>query len=313
MGSGSLVSGIIIFLNEEKYLREAIASVFAQTYPNWELLLVDDGSTDASTSIAKQYAAQYPGKVRYLEHCKHQNRGMSASRNLGIAHANGDFVAFLDADDVWLPQKLTEQVALFHTHPEAGMVYGRTVIWHSWSGNFRDRQRDHFLDIGVPPDQLVLPPLLFFLLLQNKAQTPTTCNALLRRKVLRQVGGFEESFRGMYEDQVLFAKIHLQVPVYVSGACWAKYRQHPESCSLTTAHGQDYCSTRLLFLEWLSSYLTQERIDPNSRAWKALQRELWICRHPGYFRLLYYYWYWKGWVVRLFRFIRQGRLHDRWV
>jgi glycosyltransferase involved in cell wall biosynthesis len=308
-----LVSGIIIFFNGEKYLEEAIASIFAQTYPNWELLLVDDGSTDASTSIAKRYAAQYPGKVRYLEHFEHQNRGMSASRNLGIAHAKGEFIGFLDADDVWLPQKLADQVALLHAYPEAGMVYGRTLIWHGWTGNLRDQQQDHFLDLGVSPDQLVRPPLLLCVLLQNKAQTPTTCNALLRREVLQQVGGFEESFRGMYEDQVLFAKIHLQVPVYVSGACWAKYRQHSESCSLTTAHGQDYCSTRRPFLEWLSSYLRQKRIDRNAPVWKVLQRELWLCRHPGYFRLLNSYWFWGGWIARFFRPIGQERPHERWM
>ena len=301
MGNRPLVSGIIIFFNGEKYLEEAIASVFAQTYPNWELLLVDDGSTDASTSIAKRYAAQYPGKVRYLEHCKHQNRGMSASRNLGIAHANGDFVAFLDADDVWLPQKLTEQVAVFDAYPKAGMVYGRTLIWHSWSSDQRDHLHDYLMDLGVLPNQLVQPPNLFIVLLQNKSQTPTTCNALLRRQALIQVGGFEESFRGMYEDQVLFAKIHLQVPVYVSDACWAKYRQHPESCSSTVALSQDYCSTRLPFLEWLSSYLTQKKIDPHSLVWKVLERDLWLCQHPGYFRLLTSYWYWRGWVVRFFR------------
>ncbi|MEW6297495.1 MAG: glycosyltransferase family A protein [Thermodesulfobacteriota bacterium] len=313
MADGPLVSAIIICFNGEKYLAESVASIFAQTYANWELLLVDDGSTDASTSIAKRYAAQYPKQICYLEHPGHQNRGMSASRNLGIAHAKGEFVAFLDADDVWLPHKLAEQVALLLAHPEAGMVYGRTLIWHSWTGNPCDQQRDHFLDLGVSPDQLVRPPMLFGVLLQNKAQTPTTCNALFRREVFRQVGGFEESFRGMYEDQVLFAKIHLQVPVYVSGACWAKYRQHPESWSVKTVRSQDYCATRRPFLEWLSSYLTQKGVNPRTLAWQTLQRELWLCRHPGYFRLLHSYWCWRGWIARFFCPVGQKRPHERWV
>ena len=67
--------------------------------------MVDNGSTDRSTDIALQYAAHYPGRVRYLEHAGHQNRGMSASRNLGIKNAAGAYIALLDADDVWLPQK----------------------------------------------------------------------------------------------------------------------------------------------------------------------------------------------------------------
>ncbi|HEX8089705.1 MAG TPA: glycosyltransferase family 2 protein, partial [Blastocatellia bacterium] len=101
MSDNSLVSVIIIFLNAEEFIAEAIESVFDQTYSDWELLLVDDGSTDASAEIALRYAAGYRGRVRYLEHEGHQNRGMSASRNLGIASARGEFVAFLDADDVW--------------------------------------------------------------------------------------------------------------------------------------------------------------------------------------------------------------------
>src|SRR5919109_4752706 len=92
-----LVSIIIPFLNAEKFIQEAIESVFAQTYDNWELFMVDDGSTDASTEIARGYAQQNPEKVRYLEHLGHQNRGISASRNLGLSHAKGQYVAMLDA------------------------------------------------------------------------------------------------------------------------------------------------------------------------------------------------------------------------
>ncbi|MDJ0799822.1 MAG: glycosyltransferase family 2 protein, partial [Calothrix sp. MO_167.B12] len=96
------ISCIIIFFNAgEQFFIEAIESVFAQTYENWELLLVDDGSTDGSTEIALRYAQKYPEKVRYLEHKEHQNRGMSATRNLGIRHAKGEYITFLDADDVW--------------------------------------------------------------------------------------------------------------------------------------------------------------------------------------------------------------------
>src|SRR5688572_9625007 len=101
MSDQPLVSAITIVLNGEKYIEVAIASVRAQTYDRWELLLVDDGSTDSSTQISKEYTKRYPEKIRYLEHDGHANRGMSASRNLGVAHARGQFVAFLDSDDVW--------------------------------------------------------------------------------------------------------------------------------------------------------------------------------------------------------------------
>src|SRR6266545_5517239 len=112
------VSVVIIFLNAAKFIEEAISSVFAQTYNGWELLLVDDGSTDGSTQIARKYAASYPGKIFYIAHEGHKNRGMSASRNLGIRHARCEYVAFLDGDDVWLPHKLREQVAIMRAQPK---------------------------------------------------------------------------------------------------------------------------------------------------------------------------------------------------
>jgi glycosyltransferase involved in cell wall biosynthesis len=274
-----LVSAVIIFLNAEKFIEEAIESVVAQTYAHWELLLVDDGSTDSSTAIAQRYVAQYPDKVRYLEHEAHQNKGMSASRNLGIRHARGEYVAFLDADDAWLPVKLEQQVAIMESQPKAAMVYGWTLIWYSWTGRSEDAGRDHFYELGVAPDSLIEPPALFFLLLENKVQTPTTCNALIRRSVFEEIGGFEDSFRGMYEDQAFFAKIHLRAPVFVAGECWAKYRQHSESCSLNTDINQDYYATRLPFLEWLENYLSQQNVQDH-QVLKTLQWELWQSHHP---------------------------------
>ena len=138
-----LVSVTIIFLNAERFIEEAIRSVLRQTYANWELLLVDDGSTDGSTEIARSYTEHESGKVRYLEHDRHENRGMSASRNLGIRYSQGKHIAFLDSDDVWLPHKLEQQVAILHAHPEAGMVYGGSQYWHSWTGSAENTESDY--------------------------------------------------------------------------------------------------------------------------------------------------------------------------
>ena len=80
-------------------------------FDDWELILVDDGSTDASTAMAKAWAASDPARIRYIEHDGHENLGMSASRNLGVAVARGRYVAFLDCDDVWLPSALAHRTA----------------------------------------------------------------------------------------------------------------------------------------------------------------------------------------------------------
>src|SRR5262245_28935708 len=117
-----LVSVVIIFLNAEKFLQEAIASVLTQTYPNWELILVNEGSVDASIDIAMSHARSRPKKIRYFTHEGRVNLGMSASRNLGIENARGTYIAFLDADDVWMPAKLEEQVAILENEPAVAMV-----------------------------------------------------------------------------------------------------------------------------------------------------------------------------------------------
>src|SRR5215213_2472495 len=99
----------MIFLNEERFLEEAVQSVFDQQLGDWELILVDDGSTDRSTLMARDLAAR-DDRVRYFDHPGHENRGMSASRNLGVARATAPYIAFLDADDVWTSDKLADQV-----------------------------------------------------------------------------------------------------------------------------------------------------------------------------------------------------------
>jgi hypothetical protein len=103
----------------------------------------------------------------------------------------------------------------------------------------------------------------------------------------------------MYEDQVVFAKIDLEFPVYVSSKCWAKYRQHPESSSMLPFDSQNYCSTRLPFLTWLSAYLDEKGVQRNSPLQKAVQREMWICRHPGYLPVLNQYRQRKEQIVAL--------------
>ena len=196
-----LVSVVMIFLNGRPFIEQAIESVVSQTYRNWELLLVDDGSSDGSTELAQRYAAEDPDRVRCLCHAQHANLGMSASRNVGINAARGPYVAFLDADDVWLPEKLEQQVALLEAHREAGMVYGPAEFWHSWNDETKDRQHDSIQDVSVQPDTLIQPPNLLTLFLKREGVTPSPSGILVRREVLAATGGFEESFRAMHEDQ----------------------------------------------------------------------------------------------------------------
>jgi hypothetical protein len=279
MSSRPWVSAIIIFLNAAQFIQEAIESVFAQTYDHWELLLVDDGSTDGSTAIALRYAHQYPQRVCYLEHPGHQNLGMSASRNLGISNAKGAYIAFVDADDVWLPSKLEQQVAVLDSQPEAGMVYAPTLYWYSWTGNPEDRARDYVPKLGLEPHTLVKPPTLLTLFLREEAKPPGTCSVLLRREVIEDVGGFVERFRGLYEDQAFFAKVCLRVPVFVVGEHSARYRQHPHSCCAIAAHTGAQAPAELQYLHWLAEYVCRQ-VQKDGEAWSVLAKLLWPYRHP---------------------------------
>jgi glycosyltransferase involved in cell wall biosynthesis len=279
-----MVSVIIIFCNAERFIAEAIESVLAQTYDHWELLLVDDGSTDRSRMTALRYVAQYPDKVHCLEHEGHQNRGMSAARNLGIHHAQGQYVALLDADDVWLPHKLAQQVVLLNSQPDVGMVYGATQWWYSWTGRPEDRHRDFVHPLGVASDTLIQPPSLLVRFLRNEGISPCTCSILARREVLDRIGGFEESFRGLYEDQAFCAKICLDMPILASSACWYRYRQHPDSASAVAQRTGQHRAARLVFLNWLAAYLTDHEVK-DMEVWRALETELWQCRHPLLTRL----------------------------
>lgn len=269
--SDPLVSVVMIFLNAALYLGEAIDSVLTQRYGAWELLLVDDGSTDGSGEIAQAYAARHPGRIHYLQHPRSENRGMSASRNLGVSHARGRYVAFLDADDTWAPGTLAEQVALLEAHPDTALVYGRLLWWHSWTGHPDDQDRDFIEGLGVEADRQIDPPGLLWRFLLNRAAVPS--GIMVRRQVIEEVGGFEESFRGEYEDQVLCAKICARYPVYASNRCWYRYRQHPDSCVAEGIRSGRTEAARLTFLRWLAAYLRQQGVrDP--RIWSALALEM---------------------------------------
>jgi glycosyltransferase involved in cell wall biosynthesis len=117
MKNRSLVSVIIPVYNEERYLAQAIESALAQTYRPVEIIIVDDGSTDDSAQVAKRFTSS----VQYF-HQPHS--GLGAVRNYGADLAKGNYLAFLDADDIWMENKLTLQMAVLQSNPEADFVFG---------------------------------------------------------------------------------------------------------------------------------------------------------------------------------------------
>jgi glycosyltransferase involved in cell wall biosynthesis len=270
--------------NAALFMEEAVESVLAQTYANWELLLINDGSTDGSTEIAERYTEQYPERIRYLEHPNRANRGASASRNVGIKHARGEYIALLDADDVWLPNKLEEQVPLLEVHPDVGSLYGNTLYWYSWTGHPADLEKDFLPRLGFPPNTVLLPPRLLVENLKGRAAVPCTCSLLMRRSVVEEVGGFDEGFHSVFTDQSFYAKLFLAAPVLVSDQCWDKYRRHDDSsCSVMEREGQLH-TRRLVYLNWVSNLLTERGLT-HGELWQALQEALQPYRHPRVYQM----------------------------
>jgi len=160
-----LVSVIIPVYNCEHYLAEAIESVLAQTYRPIEVIVVDDGSMDNSATITRSYSG--------IQYIYQSNQGVAVARNTGIAAARGDFISFLDADDIWSPNKLAVQVAYLLEHPNVVFTIGRI---------------QNFLEEGVD-----LPPRVIKSLLKEKQIGLMTMVAY--KTVFEQICGFDSSYR----------------------------------------------------------------------------------------------------------------------
>lgn len=253
-----VVSVITPFLNAGHFLAETVESVVGQRFRDWELLLVDDGSSDDSTRIAREAATREP-RIRYLEHPGHANRGKSTSRNLGIAAARGRYLAFLDADDVFLDDKLEHQVALLDAGADLVVTYGTTEYWFGWDRDTPAPEPDRIGKLGVTPGRSYDPPALLVGYLRDPGTVPCICALLSRRDTARSVGGFDESIQDLYEDQVFIAKMVLAGAVYVDSHCGERYRQHEASTSAIAEREGRYHPTRVneprrVFLEWLEGY-----------------------------------------------------------
>lgn len=277
------VSVITPFLNVSDYLEETIESVLEQSFEDWELILVNDGSTDSGPEIARAYASRHPDRITLLEHPGRANRGSSESRNLGAEAARGEWLAYLDADDVWRPGKLAEQVRIVREHPEVGLVVGASLYWRSWRGP--EAGRDEIIPVGAPQDTVIEPPRLHAVLYPlHTGAAPTPSSVLVRAELVRRLGGWEGEFPTAYDDQAFLSKLYLETPAYVSSRCWDRYRQRPDSCMVLELGPRDYHRHRRRFLEWFERYLAARGLA-DSPCWADLQRALRRYRQPVRHRL----------------------------
>jgi glycosyltransferase involved in cell wall biosynthesis len=245
------VTVVMPFLDCAAFLDEAIRSVRTQRLVEWELLLVDDGSSDGSSRIAAAHAADDPERIRVLSHAGGGNRGLRAARGLGIATARGRYIAFLDGDDVYEPGRLERHVELLDAQPELVAVQGLVRYWREWLPTAAEVDSTEPPPLGVIEGIVRSPGLLVLLLGSHGASAAAITAVTAQTAVLRRAAApTSDEPSQMYEDQALLTRLYLAGSVRVIAECHARYRQHPASMTRTVPAAEQIAARRR-FLHWL--------------------------------------------------------------
>lgn len=208
----SLVSVILPTYNCAHFLPDSIGSVVSQTYDLYEIIVVDDGSTDNSKEVLNPFMQ----KIKYIH--LEQNRGLPTARNIGIQSAQGKYIAFLDADDLWLPEKLQTDIEYFNKHPDIGMVYSRhTNIDEKGCVLNGDGKRR-------------LPSGNIFIQLFSEQNFIICSSVVVRKEVFETTGFFDEQLFNC-QDWDMWLRIAFYFKISGIDKPLVKYRHNPRSLS----------------------------------------------------------------------------------
>ncbi len=228
------VSVVMPTFNGAKYIEQAIDSALAQTYPSLEIIVVDDGSTDATAELVKSYG----DKVTYI---LQQNQGTAAAYNKGITAASGDLVAFLEQDDIWQPEKNAQQVRLFATNDRLGMVFSPV----------------HLLQEGAPSKHSDLDDqqgegVCSFADFFARNRVLNCSSVMVRRDVLQHVGGFHKHLKLGF-DYDLWLRISAEYGVYCLATPFTIYRIHGDNQSKDEHDLLAHDSSLNILISWANS------------------------------------------------------------
>lgn len=208
--TAGLVSVVIPVYNAAEHLKETLESIFSQTFTNLEVVAVDDGSADDSVAILRSYG----DRVVLVEQ---ENQGPAAARNQGVKHARGEWIAFLDADDLWVPGKLEAQLASMN-----GCEWSYTDS--IFMGGANDQKRDS--ELNDKPSGDVFEALIC-------GNFIGTSSLMIKRAVFLEFDGFDQQLRSI-QDWDLWMRIASRYPVAYLGEPMVKYRVHSSSTSRST-------------------------------------------------------------------------------
>ena len=213
------ISVIVPVFNGSEYIAETIKSVTDQTYDRWELILIDDGSTDNSIEIIKHYVDEE--KIFLLTHSENANKGVSKSRALGVDFSTGEYIAFLDADDLFYPNKLKEQISLFDKFDDIVLTHSKVDILNetdiSFGNDFAYSNEDKVYRFND----------------QNQfLKSNFICNStvVVKSNVLKKIN-FGTSQLFQYEDWLLWSLLAREGLFYYQNLSLLKYRIHTQSAT----------------------------------------------------------------------------------
>ena len=242
----------------ERYLAETLASVRAQTFADWELIVTEDGSRDGTEEIVRVFAATVTQTVRYLRH--DPNRGLPATRNAGFEAARAPLVALLDADDLWLPEHLAELVSLAD-RSGADLVHAGSILFDNTTG----RQ----ISIRAPsPEVLASFPRSLF----DSRYIIQPASVMLTRALWAKVGGFAPAFRYVEDREMWLRCARSGARFAYTGRETCRYRKHPDALSARAPEMAEFSAEVLdQHLDW-TEIPESIRIDLAADAWISAAR-----------------------------------------
>lgn len=251
-----LVSVVTPTYNRERFLPHAVASVLGQGTNDLELIIVDDGSDDGTLSAIAPHL--HDGRVRYYFQ---ENRGQSHARNFALEHARGDYIAFLDSDDLWEPDKLKRQLAAFDAHPETDIVHGDESIIDEQGTVISLRNMRRYSG-----------SIARYLLADNSVSITT---ALVKRRCFDEMGGFDTSI-GVADDYELWLRFSSRYLFHYEPGIVAAYRVMEDQIS--TDKRKRFAANELIIRRFLAQY--GDVLPAADRRW-GLAR--FYCRKARYF------------------------------
>ncbi|NUO08048.1 MAG: glycosyltransferase [Candidatus Brocadia sp.] len=210
--SSPLVSVVLPTYNCANFLPESIGSILLQTYHSYEIIVIDDGSTDNTNEVLNPFMQ----RIKYIK--LEQNKGLPIARNTGIRSAQGKYIAFIDADDLWLPEKLQTDMECFNGHPDVGMVY---------SQHMNIDEKGHVLS-GGPLKRL--PSGNIFIQLFSQQNFVISSSVVARKEVFETTGLFDEQLFNC-QDWDMWLRIAFYFKVAGINKTLVKYRHNPRSVS----------------------------------------------------------------------------------